>query len=996
MANVNITKKPKDKVSRLGSPYISSGHTLTADWTVPSVMTSGKNNARSTNLVIDWTLGMEASPNKLSKVVSTSTNSADINLDRIVFSNGTERNRSYFYPVNPNNKLTSVTISVKGKNTYKPKKKKTSKTGYGEAVTATRQFELPESPTIDEITLNPQNGVVSTTIRTSETVDYKERYDTVYKGTVYRSSTNTTTEIASASGTSTSTEISVSYDVNDYKSMSAEGYIKVTWTAYARGYAGNSNDNGNPLASRSIILAYPAKAVIEKPIVPEGVSGAGDGYVTVPVDTKHTEKHPVVGVKLEYAKNTTYENASDVPDSAFAESGIEDNGDCTALTMPVSLFEQERGKHSWVRVKSYGEDESVLYRYSNYEEVKALYLEPPSSSPSDTAVDVLSVASGEDGESAVVTLGWNKSGTDEYTGTELSWSDDKKAWKSTKDPDHYEFTWSDGQKTVDSVTYHDSAEITIMGLNRDTMYYVKARRYLEGDTTTYGAYSPQEGQVIPTSKPTIVVPRCAPSIAVGKPLGVYWSFGGGGLQTRWRITNNSDGVNLADGSGSIGFAQIDANTVSNKAVNGKLEFKVWVTTGGGEKDSDLVSVNVVPQPTLSIGFTGAAMSNGILTANALRVTATTPRPCNLAVTITAQGNSGDTPMGYDAQLDGDVVYSEEIASNELTWSNGTATVSLPTDCDFRDNGQYTVFITAIDPEFKLRSEEKKKSFTVKWARKAADPVATITPVNDTSGGSHIQGVRITLSPPTGSQTGDVYDIYRMDGSNPHLIGKGFPLTYDEIDEYAPIGGSVYQVSKDTEDYSTSVPSAEGWYEYDGENEVYFASTDNSVSASKTYYDVEELYYRIAFRTVDGDVAFTDIPYAFPSDIIRLDWQTGSLELPYGNSIGDSYSKAVEFRQHMDGSVDGYWNKNIERKGSYNSSIIKLIQPDDINMARALARYAGAVFVRTANGSAFVADVQVTDLSVKNKAITAIAIDATEVDITEEFMLDNPYEQGDSE
>ena len=138
--------------------------------------------------------------------------------------------------------------------------------------------------------------------------------------------------------------------------------------------------------------------------------------------------------------------------------------------------------------------------------------------------------------------------------------------------------------------------------------------------------------------------------------------------------------------------------------------------------------------------------------------------------------------------------------------------------------------------------------------------------------------------------------------------------------------------------------------------------------------------------------FADIPYTLTSKTVRFDWQGGTLELPYGITIGDNYKKDVEFRQHMDGSVDGYWNQNITRGASYSSAIIKLIQPEEINLARQLARYAGAVFVRTANGSAFTADVQVTDLSVKNEAVTAIAIDATEVGLTEEFMLTSPYEQ----
>ena len=66
----------------------------------------------------------------------------------------------------------------------------------------------------------------------------------------------------------------------------------------------------------------------------------------------------------------------------------------------------------------------------------------------------------------------------------------------------------------------------------------------------------------------------------------------------------------------------------------------------------------------------------------------------------------------------------------------------------------------------------------------------------------------------------------------------------------------------------------------------------------------------------------------------------------------------------------------------------------MTLSRQLGRYAGAVFVRTANGSAYPADVQITDLSVKNKAVTAIAVDATEVGLTEEFMLPSPYEVED--
>ena len=124
--------------------------------------------------------------------------------------------------------------------------------------------------------------------------------------------------------------------------------------------------------------------------------------------------------------------------------------------------------------------------------------------------------------------------------------------------------------------------------------------------------------------------------------------------------------------------------------------------------------------------------------------------------------------------------------------------------------------------------------------------------------------------------------------------------------------------------------------------------------------------------------------------MRFDWQGGSLELPYNLSIGDSYKKDVDIRKHMNGSVDGYWNRGVERTGSLSSDLIRLTQQDEINAARALARYTGPVFVRTPDGSAYEADVQVSDLSTEG-VLTAIAIDATEIGLTPEFALMTPYE-----
>jgi hypothetical protein len=77
-------------------------------------------------------------------------------------------------------------------------------------------------------------------------------------------------------------------------------------------------------------------------------------------------------------------------------------------------------------------------------------------------------------------------------------------------------------------------------------------------------------------------------------------------------------------------------------------------------------------------------------------------------------------------------------------------------------------------------------------------------------------------------------------------------------------------------------------------------------------------------------------------------------------------------------------------------VIKIVQPRAVENARLLARYAGAVFVRMPNGSAFEADVQVTNLSKKNEEVVAVAFDAQEVGLTQEFLLPVPSQLIESE
>lgn len=925
-----ITGKPDKKVSSLKAPARQSGNRkMESSWTVPAAMTKSTYAKRATNLVVKWKMNIGSSTKTVEKTLATSKTSSVINLSSFTVGS-TSYTRNSFYP-NTKNKLTKVTISVAGKNSK----------GTGEAVTSSRSFEVPREPVVDEIEFDTSTGKCTTTVTTNAGADYKERYDTLYRvtvtnkngttglptsGVVVRSGANTYTAAEKAL---TGTEFTISYNVSGYASLTGNQYIKVLVEAWARGYAGDSSHGQK--STKAYYLAKPNKPTITSLDVTSTGSG---GLLNLGIDTNATTEHPVDSVRLEYLANVEYSSASSIPANAsWDDSGIEDDGDCDFLSIPITGLVPDRGKYTWVRVKSWRAHEGVLFTYSDYKNISQLYTAPATQTAE--AIKIISVTAGDDAESAVVQLAWNASGSDDSTGTELTWSEDADTWKSTKEPEKYEFTWSDGSYTSGGTTYHDSAKIVIKGLTEGETYHIRARRYYEGETVTYGNYS-NEVIFIPNGAPDTVVASCKQQIAEGEPLQVVWSFGSYNQQTTWKI-EDSNGTIIANGEGSISGTQISWDKLVSKAEDGLLTFRVWVSTGSEEKASDWITVRIQDRPTITL------TAPSTMTAQPYSFTVESSKLCDLIVLVTSQGISGQYPEGYKMQVNGDTIHSDVYSP---LWEDGSATITLPEDLDFWDGGQYTLSVVAEDRETGLRTQTSEAEITVNWANKAVDPYdyIALTPLDYyNEGGDHIQAVQIKLTPPANCNETDVYDIYRIDGGKANLIGEGFPLSCTTVDELAPFGID------------------------------------------------EELYYRVAIRTVDGDVEFADKPYTLESNTVRFDWQGGTLELPYGITIGDNYKKSVEFRQHMDGSVDGYWNQNIERGASYNSSIIKLIQPEEVNLARQLARYAGAVFVRTANGSAFTADVQVTDLSVKNKAVTAIAVDATEVGMTEEFMLPTPYE-----
>lgn len=270
-----------------------------------------------------------------------------------------------------------------------------------------------------------------------------------------------------------------------------------------------------------------------------------------------------------------------------------------------------------------------------------------------------------------------------------------------------------------------------------------------------------------------------------------------------------------------------------------------------------------------------------------------------------------------------------------------ASVMLPDGLDLWDGSTYEVTATATDQRTSLTSDAVTETFGVAWARQApvldAEDV-TVTPLSSyDADGNHEVTASIVL-PQGGSLTGtDRLDVYRVTSDGPYLIYSDASQGEVIADPYAPYGKS-------------------------------------------------SLAYRVAVRTVDGDLSWTDYPYRLDFGALRFDFGSRHIELPYNIKINDSYSKDFAVTRYLDGSIDGFWNAGAMRQGGFTTDLIKLFDRARLDTVRELAHYAGPCFVRTPEGCAFMADVEVNSIGTSYDSLAlGISLSVTEVELTSEYM-----------
>lgn len=966
-----ITAKPNKTVSNPSISRASSNTdcTVTAKWKVGSALTTPTSSRRATKLDIEWKVTYVGSDNKEHTVTryvkgkAIGTTQATLNPRNFTDTtkNAKSWNASDFWPDGPR-KLKSVSFMVYGRNSEGVATK-----GAGKTYT----FGTPGAPTVSALEHDMESGEIFFEIKAydgSKTTG--PRIKTHWEATIEDTRKTGSQRVVKKSGNfttdsqkwdkSTAEDSKVIIDVRDRYMLAPNQYVKVTVTAWTMSVYNKSS------ATRYIVIAYPNAATVGKPKVDKVSGGTPDlsGRVTLAVNTLNNySTKPTTNVMLQKLVSTTAttpEQAASMG-SVWDDTDIVDDGECDGLSIAVAELMPERGKRTWIRVKSWNTHEA-FFTYSAPVEVEDLYVDPATASDN---LRLLSLVSGDDGTSLIADFAWTQN-QDPDTGTEVSWSEDENAWMSTSEPETYDTERNDGAATIDETDYVGTLKVYIPGLEQGTTYYVKGRRYLDSDSSdrSYGGYT-EMLSAIPVSSPTSVVLSAPQTLARGSDLALSWTFDSDAAQTEWYLLYGTeytvvdpdtgereyeiDGDTwLASGNDAYGACVVKwADLAAQLDDNGEIGLALRMGTGGTLVTSDSVFLRVTDPPVISV------YAASVITAQQFPISLT----CNVQANVTfilraglygengmTGGNGGDGLVHGD-QTAGDVVWQDYI-SPAWTYENGsyTAIVNAANDIELLDNGNYVLFVQPYDPDTELSGDTVISPLSVTWASQAPrmlngedEAPISIVPLDMTdSNGVRTRQCTITLAPPVGAIGTETYNVYRVTPDGTYLIAEGCGLTETLTDPYAPYGGT-------------------------------------------------ETAYRVAVVTADGDVDWLDYPYILGGRDLRIDFGDTYVELPYNLSISDSYEKDFEARRKLDGSIDGYWNDGVMRSGGLSTDLIRIFEQEKATRVRELARYTGPAFVRTPDGCAYQANVTVSSIGgARNDAALAVQLDATEVDLTDEY------------
>ena len=779
MAEVKVTNRPLD-VRYITTPQISGEQAdlrASSSWAVPLENTSQNSNCRADGLGVCWTVkyteGNKSLERKFWSYPSASTTSSSLEIIP-------QFGPTFFYP-RGTRKAIGVVVGVAASNAKGHSPCKNTNAG--------AYLYDPVPPTMGEPEFD-EHGILTVPVECKQNTPRQPLYDVKWTREVYDSQLKTTATASNAVGDGTGdVDFDVTFDAVSYQVFqeNPNRFIKMTAKAYARGMHGDSKE-----VSKSVYLSLPLRPVIQGVQVSQG---SYTDRVTVRFTTKTDgvnqnvlNQHPFTGCRIQYLKNVTETNAA----TAYAMDGwenydVEDNGACTALYVPASVVRPDPDKITWIRIKCWNQSEAVLWRASVPYRLTALETESPTAE--DDAVVLAPLKVGGDGTSIVADLYWDKDGTDDSTGTQVDWSTDGYAWASTVEPSTYNTLRDDGAATYDGVSYRSHTTLYIRDLEVGETYYVKARRYLEGDgATTYGKWSTKRSVVV-SKAPDSVTLSAPERIAYGAPLPVTWVVGGmdesqpelswqldaatmvnGTMTSAFGLLTGTGGTRASIPWDNMGTAYKSAYrrehggadpTDADRSVEVTLYVVVTLTAkGGGAVTSEAVAVMVKYPPEVSLLLNNEQPTDALhpllVTTQpfAFEVRASEPMS-SLDAVLRSLGAAGDLPDGERLmQEPGHVMWSGRVT--ELTeldepfpYDYGYL-VTLPFVDNVVDHAYYELSVRGTAQVDGSMSEVAVRDVHVIWDHAATEPGAfTVVPADftDELGTRHRQAtVTITSRP----------------------------------------------------------------------------------------------------------------------------------------------------------------------------------------------------------------------------------------------------------
>lgn len=514
-----------------------------------------------------------------------------------------------------------------------------------------------------------------------------------------------------------------------------------------------------------------------------------------------------------------------------------------------------------------------------------------------------------------VSWGWDYSAA---VGAEVSWSKNKDAWGSNNAP------------STLTVTKLHAPMADILSLDGGSVYYFRVRYILSEDGSSTGEWSEITSASTVNLSDTPTTPALTLSrtvITTGDTVTAAWAYSSGDGTSQavaeiYTATVTADGITYDN---LIATAESEQSVIidGSKFEEGKsynLAVRVVSAAGVSSDFSPVVGLSVLPAITATIAETSLEK----VTIDEAEVDALTALP--LTVTVSGAGVNGsvrliveraadyhvERPDGQDFDgYEGETVYTQTVSGLE----SDSAEFSISADDligRLDDGAQYRIVAVATD--YAGQTAEASIPFVVAWNHQAIIPSGTVEVDAD--------ALAVKITPTAdGAGDGDTCDIYRLTGDGAELIYKGAEFDSTYVDPYPALGGNC------------------------GHRIVYITAEGDYITADNTpaWHDI---------LAADGDVL--DV-----SDLI-IDFAGRRARIPYDLTFDNSWEKDFKRTVYLGGSVVGDWSVDTARNLSITANLILTETDEQIDTMRALAVYPGACHVRTPDGSAFMADVEVQE------------------------------------